>query len=78
MAGIDPPVAADFMLPFLGRASAGVKEVRGRRHASEGGPIRVRYKERDLDPHQESVCTFIISIALGRDKARRTNQTSLK
>lgn len=34
------PVAVDFILPFLGRAAAGGKEVRGSRHASEEGPVR--------------------------------------
>lgn len=38
--GTCTPVAADFMLPFLGRAAAGGEEVRGNRHASEGGPLR--------------------------------------
>lgn len=45
------PVAADFMLPFLGRAAAGGKEVGGKRHASEDGPMRdgVRKKRNILE-----------------------------
>lgn len=48
--GTCTPVAADFMLPFLGRAAAGGKEVRGNRYASEDGPLRdgVRQKKRTI------------------------------
>lgn len=42
MEGTCTPAAADFMLPFLGRAAAGGREVRGNRHASEDGPLRDR------------------------------------
>lgn len=52
MEGTCTPVAADFMLPFLGRAAAGGKEVRGSRHASEDGPLRdgVRKKDKRFSP----------------------------
>ncbi len=43
-------VAADFMLPFLGRAAAGGKEVRGNRHASEDGPLRDGVRKKDFGP----------------------------
>lgn len=38
--GTCTPVATDFMLPFLGRAAAGGRELRGKRYASEDGPLR--------------------------------------
>lgn len=54
--GTCTPVAADFMLPFLGSAAAGGKEVRGNRHASEDGPLRdgFRRKENNFDFHISS------------------------
>lgn len=42
MEGMCTPVAAVFILPFLGRAATGGKEVRGNRHASEDGTLRIR------------------------------------
>lgn len=49
------PVAVDFMLPFLGSAAAGGKEVRGSRHASEEGPVRE--KKKDFGSHLSSYNT---------------------
>lgn len=55
MAGTCTPVAVDFMLPFLGKAAAGGKEVRGNRHASEDGPLES--EEKDFCPHLSSYTT---------------------
>lgn len=43
------PVAAAFMLPFLGKAAAGGRGVRGNRHASEDGPVRDGARKREED-----------------------------
>lgn len=62
LAGTCTPVAADFMLPFLGKAAAGGKEVRGNRHASEDGTLRdrVRKKKKSFGPHVSSYNTVMI------------------
>lgn len=43
--GTCTPVAADLMLPFLGRAAAGGRAVRGSRQASEDGPCAKKKTE---------------------------------
>lgn len=43
--GTCTPVAANLMLPFLGRAATGGTEVRGNRHASEDGPLHKKKKK---------------------------------
>lgn len=57
LAGTCTPVAADFMLPFLGKAAAGGKEVRGNRHAPEDGPSKSEKKKR-VEPFRPSFIRF--------------------
>lgn len=40
--------AADFMLPLLGRAAAGGRDVRGNKHASEFGASKQTEKNRKV------------------------------